>query len=144
MVSSSSGSDVAKFTHLVIDEVHERSVDTDLLLYFAKDMLEKFKHFKVVLMSATLCSSKYANYFAGCDVSPVIHVGVSRFENTMIHLNDLVNKSSNIYESSSTLKEICHSPCVRLSKMMQSERPEEAVKDKKVLLVQVRFFFFFS
>ena len=62
LISSSSANNhsLASFTHLIIDEVHERSVDTDLLLYFAKEMLRRDKDFKVILMSATLCSSTYS------------------------------------------------------------------------------------
>ena len=40
------------------------SVDTDLLCYFAKELLELHRHLKLVLMSATLCVDQYREYFA--------------------------------------------------------------------------------
>ena len=50
-------------THLVLDEVHERDIDMDLLLSFAKRLLKANKSIKVVLMSATLREEKLARYF---------------------------------------------------------------------------------
>ena len=35
-------------THLIIDEVHERSVDGDLICYFARDLLLKYSHLKTL------------------------------------------------------------------------------------------------
>ena len=94
-------------------------------------MLRRDKDFKVILMSATLCSSTYSKYFDEFDVSPPIHVGVSRFENTYYHLNDLIEMDD------SRLNELCNRDFVRLNQMMQRENPQDPVKDKKVLLLQI-------
>src|ERR1700682_1873665 len=40
-------------THVVIDEVHERSLDIDVLLLIVKRLLNVNKSIKVILMSAT-------------------------------------------------------------------------------------------
>ncbi|THV04948.1 P-loop containing nucleoside triphosphate hydrolase protein [Dendrothele bispora CBS 962.96] len=54
-------------THIVIDEVHERDVDTDLLLVVLKRVLAerkaRNKPIKVVLMSATIDPTLFQNYF---------------------------------------------------------------------------------
>ncbi|KAF5375029.1 hypothetical protein D9758_000280 [Tetrapyrgos nigripes] len=54
-------------THVVIDEVHERDVDTDLLLVVLKRILAerkaRNKPLKVVLMSATIDSTLFRTYF---------------------------------------------------------------------------------
>lgn len=47
-------------THLVCDEVHERGLDSDLLLALVKDSVP---HVKVVLMSATVDVAKFLAYF---------------------------------------------------------------------------------
>lgn len=50
---------------LIIDEVHERDVYTDFLLLLIKEAMlnGKMPHLKIVLMSATLKASDFANYF---------------------------------------------------------------------------------
>ena len=53
----------ATHSHLVIDEIHERSTDTDLLCYFARRLLDLHPHLRLVLMSATLCADLYQEYF---------------------------------------------------------------------------------
>ena len=59
-------------THVVIDEVHERSCDSDLLLLMCRQILARGKtmganhaeaKLKVVLMSATLDSAAFVKYF---------------------------------------------------------------------------------
>lgn len=50
-------------SHIVIDEVHERSLDSDLLMLLLRDVLQENKHLKLVLMSATAESDLFASYF---------------------------------------------------------------------------------
>ncbi|KAI4144528.1 MAG: hypothetical protein L6R39_004139 [Caloplaca ligustica] len=54
---------LADVSHVVIDEVHERSLDTDFLLILLRDVLSKRRDLKVVLMSATLDAAVFENYF---------------------------------------------------------------------------------
>lgn len=56
---------LADVSHVVIDEVHERSLDTDFLLVLLRDVLKKRKDLKLVLMSATLDSATFESYFKG-------------------------------------------------------------------------------
>lgn len=61
-------------THVVVDEVHERDVDTDLLLVVLKrlmtDRKARRKPLKVVLMSATIDPSLFQNYFPDDEGQP--------------------------------------------------------------------------
>lgn len=52
-------------THLIIDEVHERSIDSDFLLIIIKKLLRTRRDLKVVLMSATLQAERFNDYFGG-------------------------------------------------------------------------------
>jgi ATP-dependent RNA helicase DHX57 len=65
--SGSSPDDVvaslADVSHVFLDEVHERSLDTDFLLVLLRTVLGKRKDFKVILMSATLDAGIFEHYF---------------------------------------------------------------------------------
>ncbi|KAL3423423.1 ATP-dependent RNA helicase ucp12 [Phlyctema vagabunda] len=54
---------LADISHVIIDEVHERSLDTDFLLVLLRDVLRKRKDLKLILMSATLDAGVFENYF---------------------------------------------------------------------------------
>ncbi|KAF2806284.1 P-loop containing nucleoside triphosphate hydrolase protein [Mytilinidion resinicola] len=56
---------LADVSHVVVDEVHERSLDTDFLLVLLRDILHRRKDLKVILMSATLDADVFERYFAG-------------------------------------------------------------------------------
>jgi len=62
-----------RWTHLVIDEVHERNLDSDFLIAVVKDMLQRNPNLRIVLMSATLTASLYLSYFENLDP---VHVHV--------------------------------------------------------------------
>lgn len=66
------------FSHLIIDEVHERSVDVDLLCLLAKDALVEHPHLKLVIMSATVDARPYCKYFE-VGMHRVLSVGERRF-----------------------------------------------------------------
>jgi ATP-dependent RNA helicase DHX57 len=46
---------LADITHVIIDEVHERSLDTDFLLILLRDVLRKRKDLKLILMRYGYC-----------------------------------------------------------------------------------------
>lgn len=56
---------------MVVDEVHERDINTDLLLALLRSSLEENPDLRVILMSATGDKQRLAQYFGGC---PVIQV----------------------------------------------------------------------
>lgn len=47
-----------------MDEVHERSLEMDFAFIALKKILEKKKHIKVIIMSATLNCKEFKKYFS--------------------------------------------------------------------------------
>ncbi|KAF3164344.1 hypothetical protein TWF751_009720 [Orbilia oligospora] len=62
------GDGLSDVSHVVIDEVHERSLDSDFLLVLMKRLLTKRKDLKLVLMSATLNAKVFADYFGNVQI----------------------------------------------------------------------------
>ncbi|XP_052896489.1 probable ATP-dependent RNA helicase spindle-E [Anopheles moucheti] len=60
LISSKS---LSQYTHIILDEVHEREVDMDFLLIIVRRLLTQSRHTKVILMSATIESAEFAQYF---------------------------------------------------------------------------------
>ncbi|XP_063780645.1 ATP-dependent RNA helicase DHX30 [Pseudophryne corroboree] len=58
-------------SHVVVDEVHERDVNTDFLLILLKHVQELNPNIKVVLMSATGDNERISRYFGNC---PIVRV----------------------------------------------------------------------
>lgn len=52
-------------SHVIVDEVHERSTDSDLLLLLLRDVLKANPRLRVVLMSATIKAETFTEYFGG-------------------------------------------------------------------------------
>jgi small subunit ribosomal protein S24e len=83
-------------THVIIDEVHERDVDTDLLLVVIKRLLAdrkaRNKPLKIVLMSATIDPALFQNYFPDERNRPagVIEVPGRSFPVTKMFMEDFV------------------------------------------------------
>ncbi|KAK1420477.1 hypothetical protein QVD17_22104 [Tagetes erecta] len=57
------GMDALKYKVIILDEVHERSVESDLVLVCVKQFLIKNSGLRVVLMSATADITRYKEYF---------------------------------------------------------------------------------
>ena len=49
-----------RISHVIVDEVHERSVDSDFLLIILKRLLSTSPKLKVILMSATVDATLFS------------------------------------------------------------------------------------
>eukprot|EP00742_Colponemidia_sp_Colp-10_P012008 GILJ01013424.1.p1 GENE.GILJ01013424.1~~GILJ01013424.1.p1 ORF type:complete len:1443 (+),score=258.53 GILJ01013424.1:102-4331(+) len=73
-------------SHIIIDEVHERSVEMDFLLAILKSILPRRPDLKVILMSATVDAALFTNYFRGC---PTITIPGFTFPVQEYYLDDI-------------------------------------------------------
>lgn len=55
---------LSEYTHIIIDEVHERDKYTEFLMIRLRDLLPLRPDLRLVLMSATLQTEVLMNYFA--------------------------------------------------------------------------------
>jgi ATP-dependent RNA helicase DHX29 len=85
MLESSGG--LQEVTHLVIDEVHERSIDTDFLLVILRSLMERRPELKVILMSATVDSARFSRYL---NDAPVLTVPGRTFPVQTRYLEDAI------------------------------------------------------
>ena len=57
-------SKLSKYSVIIIDEAHERTVDTDILFGLLKKVQSLRNDLKLIIMSATLDADLFANYFS--------------------------------------------------------------------------------
>ncbi|OQN96057.1 hypothetical protein B0A48_17857 [Cryoendolithus antarcticus] len=96
MLESAKGLD--EITHLVLDEVHERSIDTDFLLIVLRSLMLKRPDLKVVLMSATVDAQKFSRYL---DNAPIIIVPGRTFPVQAMYLEDAIELTGHTKEDAS-------------------------------------------
>lgn len=75
-------------THIVIDEVHERNLDGDVLMALLKQCLNTTPHLRVVLMSATLDADRFAAYWGSN--TPRMHIPGRTFPVEDFYLEDVL------------------------------------------------------
>ncbi|XP_022080113.1 ATP-dependent RNA helicase DEAH12, chloroplastic-like [Acanthaster planci] len=57
---------LSEYSCVIVDEAHERSVDTDILLATLKKLLMKRRDLHLIVMSATIDINLFTTYFGGC------------------------------------------------------------------------------
>ncbi|RKF76639.1 ATP-dependent RNA helicase DHX29 [Golovinomyces cichoracearum] len=85
MLESSNGFN--DITHIILDEVHERTIDSDFLLIVLKKLLAKRHDLKVILMSATVDADRFSKYLDG---APVLNVPGRTYPVQVKFLEDVV------------------------------------------------------
>ncbi|XP_061172560.1 putative ATP-dependent RNA helicase DHX57 [Saccostrea echinata] len=139
--------DLNGVSHIIIDEVHERSEESDFLMMYLRDMLPKRPDLKVILMSATLNAELFSEYFNGC---PVIDIPGKAFPVQSFFLEDATELTGFVMEE--------RSPYARPLKQMNAVRqgqswqtyeedlntdpgkpPGERVKDENLTVKQLMY-----
>uniref|UniRef100_A0A8C5GH96 Putative ATP-dependent RNA helicase DHX57 n=1 Tax=Gouania willdenowi TaxID=441366 RepID=A0A8C5GH96_GOUWI len=79
--------DLKGVTHVIVDEVHERTEESDFLLLVLKDLIVQRPDMKIILMSATLNAELFSEYFSNC---PTIHIPGQTFPVDQFFLEDAI------------------------------------------------------
>ncbi|KAE9344631.1 ATP-dependent RNA helicase [Phytophthora fragariae] len=100
-------------SHVIVDEVHERDLQSDVLLAMLRQFLEEgnaarrrkfggtLSPLKVVLMSATLNAASFQQYFGGAAVCPMIEVPGRTFPVEQFYLEDVLEKTNFVVDEES-------------------------------------------
>ncbi|GMI67727.1 helicase in vascular tissue and tapetum [Hibiscus trionum] len=112
--------DIPDMTHIIVDEIHERDCFCDFMLAIIRDILPLYPHLRLVLMSATLDSERFSQYFGGC---PIIRVPGFTYPVKSFYLEDVL----------SILKSTDDNHLISASARAQDEDSELTEEDKIAL-----------
>jgi len=88
-----------EYSHVVVDEVHERTVDSDFLLVALRRIIKERRQIgvplKVILMSATIDLEKLSSYFNN---APVVEAGGRTYPVSIFPLEDCVELTGYVCE----------------------------------------------
>ena len=79
---------LSDYSCLIIDEAHERSIYTDLLLGMIKACVKTRPDLKVIVTSATINPDVFVSFFGGPDVCPVLQVSGRTFPVTVFYMDE--------------------------------------------------------
>jgi ATP-dependent helicase HrpA len=73
---------MSRYSVIMVDEAHERSLNIDFVLGLLKRILAERKEFKVIISSATMNAEAFSSYFDGC---PIVTIDTVTFPVTMVY-----------------------------------------------------------
>jgi ATP-dependent RNA helicase DHX36 len=118
-------------SHVMIDEVHERDINTDFLLVLLRDLVAERPDLRVVLMSATLDADSFSKYFTrGTDAGQVPLLSVPtkpRHPVDIIHLEDVAGDDTRNFPDG--LRETYSSELQRLAQALLQAHDQQLQLD---------------
>jgi len=151
---------LSEYDCVILDEVHERQVQIDLLLYLLRKTLSLRPEFKLILMSATIDITLFKNYFDKETFGVINTPGVKNYPVESIFLDKSINKNDYLEKAISIIKEIDKSndkeiapdviffvpsvsDCIKMCKLLYKHKLQDfcieayaGISDEKVEIVQ--------
>ncbi|KAM9845216.1 ATP-dependent RNA helicase A isoform 1-T2 [Aulostomus maculatus] len=78
-------------SHVIVDEIHERDINTDFLMVVLRDVVQAYPEVRIILMSATIDTTMFREYFFNC---PVIEVFGRTFSVQEYFLEDCIQMTN--------------------------------------------------
>ncbi|MBP5251406.1 MAG: ATP-dependent RNA helicase [Treponema sp.] len=91
---------MSKYSVVMVDEAHERSLNIDFVLGLLKRILAVRSDFKVIVSSATMNAEAFSRYFGNC---PIVNIETQVFPVTMVYDPPLLAASTKDEASSEAL-----------------------------------------
>ena len=91
---------MSKYSVIMVDEAHERSLNIDFVLGLLKRVLAVRHDFKVIVSSATMNAESFSNYFGGC---PIVTIDTQTFPVTMVYDPPALNTTTLTVEGTEAL-----------------------------------------
>ncbi|MDR1900548.1 MAG: ATP-dependent RNA helicase, partial [Treponema sp.] len=82
---------LSKYSLIVVDEAHERSLNIDFILGLLKRVLENRRDFRMIISSATINAEVFSEYFGEC---PIVKIDAQTYPVTLIYDPPLLRPSS--------------------------------------------------
>ncbi|KAL6264710.1 hypothetical protein P5V15_004809 [Pogonomyrmex californicus] len=74
-------------SHVIVDEIHERDVNSDFIMVVLRDMIHLYPDLRIILMSATIDTTLFSEYFNNC---PVVEIPGRSFPVQQYFLEDCI------------------------------------------------------
>ncbi|ELU13161.1 hypothetical protein CAPTEDRAFT_117270, partial [Capitella teleta] len=131
--------DLRQFTHIILDEVHERDQESDFCLLVTRKLLRSNSPgVKIILMSATLDSNLFAQYFSTpllgrLEPAPVITVVGRQFSVQEYYTDDIeaLGKIPHPEEGSPSAQAEAYDLAVRLIKQFDNIEESQRLKEEE-------------
>ena len=131
---------IQKYTHIVLDEVHERSIDADFAMLVVRSLAAENPDVKIIVMSATMQGPLLISYFEDMfkceEVASPYFVGAKRYPIRSFFIDDL----DTLAEEKRDFWHIAQNQAAAKLRNLITSRPVEALKTVLSSIPQVTQF----
>ncbi|KAL0109422.1 hypothetical protein PUN28_014471 [Cardiocondyla obscurior] len=85
-------------SHVIVDEIHERDVNSDFIMVVLRDMIHLYPDLRIILMSATIDTTLFSEYFNNC---PVVEIPGRSYPVQQYFLEDCIELTNFVPPTSS-------------------------------------------